>query len=336
MSFKIAQLRPPQPETMTPPVSQQDNAPAFNETAAIAYNTKSQSYFKNYADDIKRVLGTSADWTSKEFAQAVYEWQKNNGLTGKWIDGKFGPVTMGKMVKVDSTLAKKYDVYSPLKEKHMNERPYKKVVSLISDVNRIRNEMGATNIPLNMLMGWIQVESGGRLHNLTTSAGIREAGLFQISDAEAKAIGADQDRIMQDKEYAIRTGIQLAQHHAENLDRMLSKYPNVSRSFSKGSDLYWRMVMMCFSAGTGTVNQFLANMEANGEQPNSWDDVMRFAATHPGGYRHSPIKWSYHINRAFSLGNQMVSHGAIANVKVLKRIKEARRAARKLVLDDLF
>ena len=326
MPFKLSQVKPPQPK----PVSQ----PAFNVQAAVAYNTKSEQYFKNYASDVKRVLGTSADWKSEEFATAVHDWQQKNGFSGNWVDGKFGPATMSKLSKLDSALAKNYDAYAPWKTKHMNEKPYGRVASLASEVDRVRKQMGATDIPLNMLMGWIQVESGGKLNNLTTSAGFREAGLFQISEDEAKAIGADQDKIMQDQDYAISTGIQLARHHADRADQVLQKYPNMQQVFPKGSDMYWRLAMLGFSAGDGTVSKLVANMANSGEVFKSWDDVMAYAASNPSGYKHSPIKWTYHINRAFNLGNQMTG-GQERVARLNARIKNAKIMARKLILDGL-
>lgn len=348
MSFKISQLKqgfapPPQnlsqPKLAPQPAVQpaaQPVKPAFDVQAAMAYNTKSEQYFKPYADSIKKVIGSSAAWSSDQFAKDVYSWQTKNGFSGNWLDGKFGPATMGKVVKSDPQLAKTYDAYAPWKGQHINEKPYGRVANLKGEVDRIRKEMGATDIPLNMLMGWIQVESGGKMNNLTTSAGFREAGLFQISEDEAKAIGADQDKIMKDQDYAIRTGIQLARHHADRLDQTLAKNPSMQQYFPKGSDMYWRLGMMGFSAGDGTVSKLVTNMANSGEAFKSWDDVMKFVSFNPSGYKHSPIKWTYHINRAFNLGNQMTGQQpAVASVKIEMRIKEARRKARKLILDGL-
>ncbi len=337
MSFKLAQLRPSQPTPAAPTAPKQVEQPMFDTNAAMAYNIKSKEYFKTTEADIKRILGTSADWTSKEFAEAVYDWQKNNGFAGKWVDGKFGPATMGKMTKVDSTLAKNYDAYAPWKLKHTNEKPYKQVASLTSEVDRLRKEMGATDIPLSMLMGWMQVESGGKLSSRGLES-LDERGLFQISRDEAKAIGADHDKIANDQEYSIRSGIMLAQHHAQGVDRILSKYPSMASAFSKGSDMYWRLVFFTFSAGGGTTEALVARMAQSGETFSTWDDVMKFAAANPSGFKHSPIKWSYHVNRAFNLGNQMAGtpQAAVASAKVLQRIKNAKWAARKLILDELI
>lgn len=313
-------------------LTQMKQAPSFNVGAATAYNSKSYQYFKPYEADVKRILGTSAEWTSPEFAQVVYDWQGKNGFTGNWVDGKLGPATMGKMAKADSTLAGTYDPYKPWKQKHSDDRPSQKVVGLLPEVDRVRKEMGATNIPLEMLLGIIQVESGGKIDKLETSAGFREMGLFQVSEEEAQAIGADQDRIMRDRDYAIKTGIMNIRKKAEQVDGVLAQHPNIQQYFPKGSDMYWRMTMFAFSAGPDTMKRLITSMEASGEQFKDWDSVMRFAAANPGGFKHSPIKWSWHVARAFNLGRQMTDKSRIALSNLAKRrIIQARGKALTIV-----
>lgn len=313
-----------------------------NISDAIAYNTKNESYFKNYEQDIKRILNTSADWKSEEFANTVRDWQEKNGFTGKWIDGKFGMATMHKLVQQDPALAKSYDVYAPWKIRHINDKPYNRVINLTGEVDRIRKEMGATDIPLNMLMGWIQVESGGNINSRGLES-LDERGLFQVSRDEAKAIGADHDKISTDQDYSIRAGINLARYHANRIDQILSKYPNMSKVFVKGTELYWKLVLFSFSAGAGTADALVNRMASSGEQFSSWDDVMKFAAANPSGFKHSPIKWSYHVNRAFNLGNQIsgisptgpVAFQSAVAFSTYSRIKNAKRIARMLVLKKI-
>src|SRR5271170_5599041 len=129
--------------------------PSFDVASAQSYNTKSKLLYQKYDADIKRLLNTSAEWESPEFAQAVYDWQGKNGFNGKWIDGKLGPATMGKMAQMDSSIKQSYDAYSALKSKHANDKPYPKVLSLMGRVQSIQQQMNATDIPLGMLMGWM-------------------------------------------------------------------------------------------------------------------------------------------------------------------------------------
>jgi len=336
MPIKISQLKQQQPKPAPQPVAQSVSPipmPTFDIKAAVAYNIKSEQYFKNYETDIKRVLGTTADWKSEDFAKAVHDWQQKNGFSGNWVDGKFGPATMGKIAKTDPVLAKSYDAYAPWKAKHMNEKPYKRVMNYTAEVDKVRREMNATDIPLGMLMGWMQVESGGNI-NSRGLASLDERGLFQVSKNEAMAIGADHNKIGNDPDYSIRSGIQLARHYADSTDKMLAKYPRMASCFTKGSELYWRLVFFSFSAGPGTAEALIARMEQSGQNISNWDDVMKFAAAHPHGFQHSPIKWSYHVNRAFNLGNQIIGK-PLATARVKLRIKEAKRKARRIILDGL-
>lgn len=311
--------------------------PAFDFSSAQSYNVKSEQYFKPYAEGIKKILGTNSDWKSPEFAKAVFDWQQKNGLTGKWIDGKLGPVTVGKMTQVDSQLSNVYDPYMPWKMKHVNEKPYKRVMTLKDEVERIRNEMGASDIPLSLLLGWIQVESGGRVDDLTTSAKQLgwEAGLFQLSRDEAATLGADKDKLLTDKDYSIRAGIKLAQHHAQGINRILAKYPGSEKIFAKGSEMYWRLVFFSFSAGPGVADALVGRLVSSGQSISSWDDVMRFAAQNPHGYKHSPIKWSYHTQRMWNIGSQAVGNKPAIAALVSKRIKEAALKARQIIIGKL-
>jgi hypothetical protein len=311
--------------------------------SAIAYNNKYRQYFAKHDNDIKQALGTDADWGSKEFAEAVAKWQKDVGhFTGPWIDGKFGYMTMGKMAQMVPSLKSSYDPYEYWNNKHKNEIPTTRVLNLKDRVSQVQNEMGATDIPLGMLLGWIQVESGGRNTDVTTSTGkFREMGLFQVSDPEAKAIGVDPDEIHGNSDTAItkniQAGIKVARAHEANLQATLGKLPKMASAMPKGSDLYWRMVFMGFSAGDGTVSKFLQAMEQNNFVPKDWNDVMQFAKANTYGFKHSPIKWTAHVNRAFDIGNKATSsYLASTSMRHLikQRIKRAKLKARSVVLKE--
>ncbi len=299
-------------------------APQFDLQSAITYNSKSQQYFKKYESDIKRILNVSVDWNTPEFAQSVYDWQQKNGFDGKWVDGKLGPHTIAKMASTDGALKDSYDSYAMVRDRHRDEKVNPMVLSLKDDVDRIRKEMNATDIPLGFLLGWIQVESGGRLNDISHGAG-REAGLFQVSEGEAKAIGADQDRIMQDRDYAIKTGIDLVRHHEKQLA------PTITQLFAQGSDLYWRLVFMGFVNGDAAVKELVRKLQASGQQINNWDDIMTWAQYNsPYIAGHSSAKWLPHIERSFNLAKQ-IDKPVSASIKL--RIKKAKRSARIIILD---
>lgn len=311
-----------------------------NMAGAIAYNTRAETAFKSNAERIKQNLSTTADWKSLQFAQAVYNWQKHNGLDGKWVDGKFGPLTMSVMVKTDPALKNDYDPYSTWKMKHINDVPSNHVQNLAPEVDKIRKEMGATNIPLNLLLGWMQVESAGNL-NSRGLASLDERGLFQISKDESNAINVDHNRVGTDIDYSIRSGIELAKYRANQIDKILSRYPNMIQTFTKDSDMYWRLVFFAFSAGEGSAELLVSRMSNSGISFSNWNDVMEFAASNQYGFKHSPVKWSYHVNRAFDLGNRLnssISSSKTAEkIKILNlnkslRIDKVRKTARTIVL----
>lgn len=343
MKFKLSQFQLPSEydDDSASVVSTSENE-KFNMPSAIAYNIKSEPYFKNYTSDIQRVIGTTGEWNSPEFAEAVYNWQNGHGFSGKYVDGKLGHETMNRIAQTDMTLTKKYDPYASFKAKYGDDKPHQRVINLYSEVERIRNLMNATNIPINMLMGWIQVESGGKIDDDITAPGGpgREAGLFQISEEEAKQLGIDQDRLLVDKDYAITKGITDALWHARSIDQLLSKYPNMQKVFQKDSDMYWRLAFFRFSAGPGTTEKLINHMENSRAQISDWNDVMKFAASNSAGYKHSPIKWAYHTYRAFNLGNRIVSAAKPVlppNVaKINTRIKNAKIKARQLIMMKLF
>lgn len=332
---QIHQLIPPAPtqtagQQTTSPISIKQ-FPLFDVEKATAYNTKSENYFKPHEQDIKRVLGTTAEWISPEFAQAVYDWQGKNGFDGKWIDGKFGPATMSKLAKNDPALKTAYDPYLPYKQTHENEQPSKKVMALTDEVEKIRNEMGEQSIPLSILIGWIQVESNGNLGSKGL-ASLDEKGLFQISKDESAAIGVDHSQVGNDVDFDIRTGIKLARYHAGKVDEALSQYPQMAQYFPKDSESYWKLAMFGFSAGDSTMRKLIGNMANSGEAFDSWEKILAFAAENPSGYKHSPVKWLAHITKAEDLGNKAVGNRVQASVKVHQRIKSAVRKARMLAL----
>jgi hypothetical protein len=178
---------------------------------------------------------------------------------------------------------------------------------------------------MSMLLGWIQVESGGRINEISHGAG-KESGLFQISEGEAKAIGVDQYKVMTDQNYAIKTGIELVRHHEQNLA------PTITQLFQKDSDMYWRLVFMGFVNGEGAVKALVEKLKASGQQINNWADVMKWAQYNaPYIAGHSTAKWLPHIERAFNLGAQADNKMAVS-FNVSMRIKSAKRKARAMVM----
>lgn len=310
--------------------------PGLNISSAISYNTRSRTSFSKFDAQVKSLLGTNSDWNTAEFANAVYDWQEANGLTGNQADGKLGPITGSKMAELHANLFTGFeakDFYMAGKD----TTPRKAVLGLSDDVARIQKRLTATDIPMWLVLGWIQAESGGRMNDLTTSAGFSEVGLFQISAGEAKRLGVDTERVLVDLDYSIESGLNLIRMRQSDIDNILPKYPTLSGAFARGSDMYWRLVMLAFSAGHASVNQYLSVMSSQNFVPRSWGDFLTWASKNQIGFRRNPLKWSTHVERAFQIGQNAVQQlGAAVQHKVATRVKNAKRRARLVVLGKLL
>lgn len=322
---KLSQARPElMPEQVKEP---------FNMDKAIQYNSKSKNVFAQWSDDIHRILGTSADWSSPEFAQAVYDWQQKNGLVGKLTDAMLGPITLQKMAEVDSELGAKYKPRA-LYGAGKSTQPTKKILALKDKFIAASEKSG---IPTWLLAGWSDVESAGHWDDITLSKQQgKEVGLFQVSQKEADRLGIDIDSITQSEDASIDAGIKLIKMREGDANKVLSAFPSLQNAFTQGSDLYWHLVMFCFSAGEGTAHEVLALMAKNNFVPKNWDDFTTFVETHARELHRGlyATKWAVHVARAEQVGQNAVNSGAAMAHKKNIRIKNAKLKARKIALED--
>lgn len=125
-------------------------------------------------------------------------------------------------------------------------------------------EKHRSEIPLDFLLGWIEVESGGRIGTVTKS--LNERGYFQNHPDESKKLGLNHDRLSRDPDYSVQGGIALVRDGAK-LAQMLG--------FKYGSDLSWAYSKLRHWLPLG-VKVIVDDMKRRGVKPATWGDFRTY------------------------------------------------------------
>ena len=124
------------------------------------------------------------------------------------------------------------------------------------------------DIPLEFLLGWIAVESDGRIDEVTN---LDERGFFQIHPDESRDRGFQHRRLSTDPDYSVKAGIENLRFYARLTRRRFPSTP-------AGSELFWRVVKLQHAMGSGLARQLLQRMLAR-NIPLTWEAIKRFEVT---------------------------------------------------------
>jgi hypothetical protein len=132
-------------------------------------------------------------------------------------------------------------------------------------------------IPLEFLLGWIEVESGGIIGRPGEVSSLGERGYFQIHPDEwkdhgfaRKFAGRTMKDLSTDADFSIRAGIELVRVNRDAITTALRKF-----GFSPGQDLFWHLVKLRHWSPVG-INATLLHMKQNGFHPLNWDTFRAY------------------------------------------------------------
>jgi hypothetical protein len=156
------------------------------------------------------------------------------------------------------------------------------------------------NIPLDFLLGWIDVESNGRLDVITP---LGERGFFQIHPAESKDHHLQHKRLTTDPDYSVHAGIQIVCAYA---DLARQRYPWIPF----GSELFWRIVKLQHAMGSALTQRMLSDMRNRGLPPTSWDAIKAYELTDSAKRLHAllrqePGRFARNVDAVFARGRQI-------------------------------
>ncbi len=159
----------------------------------------------------------------------------------------------------------------------------------------------AWTVPLGVPVGWIEVESGGRLGEVTS---LDERGYFQLLPEESMDLGLNHARLSTDSAYSLSAGFKLIEYYRHQVTRICATV-GADGYVRTGSEYHWRLVKFAHSIGQGAARIILDDA-VKFNSAISWDMLKSYALQHDADYtvrlKHSPAKWFALVDRMFSIG----------------------------------
>ena len=161
--------------------------------------------------------------------------------------------------------------------------------------DRLETACTASGVPLGVAVGWIEVESGGRIGEVTS---LGERGLFQLIPDEIEDLGLNAAKLSTDVDYSIQSGMALI--------ALCRKYLRAyAVTLNDGDELYWRLVKFVHSIGPGAARTIVREAAKAGALTD-WDALKVYCQGRDSDYlqrlRHSPMKWIGLVDRMFTIG----------------------------------
>jgi len=166
-------------------------------------------------------------------------------------------------------------------------------------VGRVAPELStmAPGIPLSFLLGWIQVESGGRIASTTH---LDERGYFQLMPGESAQLGLDHKRLSNDDSYSLHGGILLVEMYAKRAE---------AQGYSRGDPIFWRIVKLEHAMGASAVTKLFSDMKESQADRRKWEDIERYSRINQQRLfkllKHDPVKWEGNVDSVFATGSSL-------------------------------
>ncbi len=153
------------------------------------------------------------------------------------------------------------------------------------------------DIPLPFLLGWISVESNGRIAEVTA---LDERGYFQIHPDESSDLHFDHQRLSTDSDYSLQCGIDLVNHYAHAAETL---------GFGRGSDVFWHVVKLGHAMGFSSVKKIAGDMAQDNVKPQTWQIISSYCASNRARIlhqtKHDPVKWTANVDEVFRRGEKL-------------------------------